>query len=85
MDYSEQDIKQVPITLNFREEVFTPFTTSFFYNQTSRSIKCNSPEEWGENWIDVSNQWYPPDNIPCSTNVTPVVAAFDWHPYSNKL
>ena len=82
-DYIETDLRQVSITLNFREEVFTSFNTSFFYNQTSKSIKCNSQDEWAENWIDVSHQWSYP-RVPCSTNVAPV-ATFDWEPYSKRM
>ena len=72
--------------MNFREvEVFPSFSASFFYkqNQTSKSIKCNSSEEWAENWIDVSHQWSYP-RVPCSTNVAPV-ATFDWEPYSKRM
>ena len=83
-DYIETDLRQVSITLNFREEVFTSFNTSFFYNQTSKSIKCNSQDEWAESWIDVSDTWHPPSNIPCSTNVS-AVAVFDWFSFQQKL
>ena len=83
-EYNETDLRQLPITLNFREEIFTPFSTSFFYNQTSQSIKCNSPEEWARNWIDASDLFHPPKKVPCSTNVVPVVT-FTWDPFSKKL
>ena len=83
-DYNEIDLRKLPITLNFREEEFMPFTTSFFYNQTSKCVKCNSPEKWAENWIDVSDPWNSPDNVPCPTNTTPI-ATFDWNTYSKKL
>ena len=83
-DYSEKNLRQLPIILNFREEVFTSFSTSFLYNKTSRRIQCNSSEEWAKNWFDVSDQSNPPNDVPCSTTVSPV-AAFDWNPYSEKL
>ena len=82
-DYNETDLRQLPITMNFREEVFTSFTTSISYNQTSKSIKCNSHEEWAENWIDVSNQWNNV-NIPCYTNVSPI-ATLTWIPFSKTM
>ena len=83
-DYNEIDLRQLPITLNFREEEFLPFTTSFFYNQTSRSIKCNSSEEWADNWVDVSSNFYDPENIPCPTNVG-TVGYFDWDRFPQKM
>ena len=70
--------------MNFREEVFTSFTTSISYNQTSKSIKCNSHEEWAENWIDVSDPFHSPVQVACSTNEN-AVAYFTWDPYPNKL
>ena len=48
-------------------EEFTSFSTSFFFNSTNRSIKCNSLEEWAENWINVGDQWNSP-KVPCSIN-----------------
>ena len=82
MDYNQTDLKQLPITPNIRKELFTPFSTSFFYNQTSRSIKCNSSEEWAEKWIDVSDLWKD-INVPCSTNDS-LVAYFEWDGYEQK-
>ena len=61
-----------------------PFTTSFIYNKTSKSVKCDSSEEWAKNWTDVSGQYTNVDNVPCSTNIFPI-AAFDWDPMSRKL
>ena len=84
MDYNETELRQLPITLNFREVVFTSFSTSFLYNQTSKSIKCNSTEEWAKNWIDVSNMWEPHNSVVCSTNVSSI-AYFQWDPYGNNL
>ena len=84
MDYDETDLRKLPITLNLREEVFGPFSTSFFYNQKNKSLKCNSPEEWATNWTVVSDQWHTAHNVPCSTNISPI-ASFDWDPMSRKL
>ena len=60
-----------------------PFATSFFYNPTRKSIKCNSTEEWADSWIDVSSQWGN-INLPCSTNDAPV-ATFYWDRFQMKL
>ena len=70
--------------MDSREEVFTSLDTSFFYNQTSKSIKCNSHEQWGQNWIDVSDPFHSPDHVPCSTNEN-AVAYFSWDSYPNRL
>ena len=83
-DYNETDLRQLPITMNFREEIFGPFSTSFFYNQTSKSVQCNSSEEWAKNWTYVGGQWPDAHNVPCSTNIYPI-ASFDWDPMSRKL
>ena len=78
------DLKQLPITLDIREEGFKSFNTSFFYNQRNRSIKCNSHEEWADNWIDVSDQFHPPIDFPCSSNIS-AVPYFEWDPYPYRL
>ena len=83
-DYNEKDLRQLPITLDIREEIFTSFNASFLYNQSNKSIKCNSHEEWAENWIDVSDPIHPPTSVPCFTNIS-AVGYFEWDPYPNKL
>ena len=82
-DYNETDLRQQPINLNLRVEKFTSFSTSFFYNPRNRSIKCNSPEEWAENWIHVGDQWNSP-KVPCSINAA-LVATFEWYYWSDTL
>ena len=84
-DIDETDLKQMPIILNFREEGFMPFSTSFFYNQTTKSIKCNSHEDWAENWIDVSDLFHPPEFIRCPTNVFDTIVYFSWEPWNYKM